>query len=196
VFPGTSEKQKFLKVSTRAHSFLHFAPRPAVSEQLRLKRDGQRSASQAALGMPEWPPGRSLRCVCPPSSEQAGCGGSRCALCEEQLGLFRAMHGALVECVHYHPHTLTCFCRAGLHHVLALAPLTPAPPRCLFPPAERRRLVVRAAGPTAECDCPPAPLPKAPHWQQTLDELGELRDIGCQVSATAVGACFELGIRR
>jgi hypothetical protein len=63
--------------------------------------------------------------------------------------------------------------------------LTPSLPWCSVPPAERRRLVVRAAGPTAECDCPPAPQPKLTHWQQTLEELGKLRDMGCQVSATA-----------
>nr|WNF20739.1 hydrogenase [synthetic construct] len=32
------------------------------------------------------------------------------------------------------------------------------------------------AGPTAECDCPPAPAPKAPHWQQTLDELAKPKE--------------------
>jgi hypothetical protein len=71
---------------------------------------------------------------------------------------------------------------------LPLAPVDPRSFTLLLATAERRRLVVRAAGPTAECDAPPAPAPKAPHWQQALDELGELRDLGCQVSASASGA--------
>ncbi|KAF6255154.1 Fe-hydrogenase [Scenedesmus sp. NREL 46B-D3] len=39
--------------------------------------------------------------------------------------------------------------------------------------SECRRLVVRAAGSTAQCDCSPAPQPKLTHWQQTMEELAK-----------------------
>nr|ADK77883.1 hydrogenase [Chlorella sp. DT] len=39
-----------------------------------------------------------------------------------------------------------------------------------------RHVAVRAAGPTSECDCPPTPQAKLPHWQQALDELAKPKE--------------------
>ncbi|WIA17085.1 hypothetical protein OEZ85_013984 [Tetradesmus obliquus] len=67
-------------------------------------------------------------------------------------------------------------CLSGIREVRYAVSVRPPVSRRAVVAAERRRLVVRAAGPTAECDCPPAPAPKAPHWQQTLDELAKPKE--------------------